>query len=197
MKDYCLLTNFPYSVPIELEGTKLIEPTPNGYQLIPEVWAESFALERQRIDAKAKSELDSDWAAIDGAAAGNAVAMMQVRIWRLSGWKPPKDREIRPSTLGQKVVAFSDARLCKVCGVVMVIKDRRSHCCSPACKAELRKARAKRSNANREKVRRSEHCCLYCNTPFTPARIGSRFCSVKCRVANHRLNHRYDDVTLI
>lgn len=192
MKDYCALTNFPYAVPIELDGVQLVELIPNGYQLPPELWAESLALERQRLDAKAKAELDKDWAMVEAASAGSEYAMMVIRMWRMSGWKPPKSREIKPSTLGDRPVTFWEVKRCEVCGSIMVIRDHRSRCCTPACKAELRKARAARANAKREKIRQYERPCDHCNTEFTPAKSNSRFCSVKCRVANHRRNHRYD-----
>jgi endogenous inhibitor of DNA gyrase (YacG/DUF329 family) len=88
-------------------------------------------------------------------------------------------------------------RDCVICGRAFVTGDNmgRPLYCSDACqKIATKKPRAPRdspprNNATRaaeRATRRANRECEHCGQPFTPRRASGRFCSMRCRVANHR-----------
>lgn len=208
--DYCKITKFPHAVPAELDGVQLVNDnsyTFNGkryprYTLIPEVWAESFAAERERRDKRAQAWVDDVHNTIEAAAAGDEWARMRVSLWKVTGTKLPRDRTIKPSELGlptknfmtgeeqPSTFDFHKVSTCSVCGALMVVQDFSKKCCTVACEQKKKADRVKRYNSSRPKVEHTPVKCWHCDKEYTPTRSDSRFCGAACRVAHHRQEKR-------
>ena len=76
---------------------------------------------------------------------------------------------------------------CQHCGVDMYLRKGRILYCSAECKRKSDLARWKKASAAKYKpVDHDDRNCEYCRESFKPKTDIARFCSTKCRVANHR-----------
>jgi hypothetical protein len=86
----------------------------------------------------------------------------------------------------KRLINFKTVKLCRVCsqdfygtgGVVT---------CSERCALVRRNATRTRAAAPRPHVVHQPRTCDYCGQKFEPTRSDAQFCSVRCRVASHRL----------
>jgi len=63
-------------------------------------------------------------------------------------------------------------------------------CCTEKCARTRRDATRTRSKVPRPHVHHDARPCPQCGEPFTPRRSDAVYCSLRCRVAHHRINAR-------
>jgi hypothetical protein len=88
---------------------------------------------------------------------------------------------------------YMELRTCLVCGQEFFARGKGTHhtsLCTERCARIRRDQTRTRGNWHRKPVEHPPRPCDHCNHNFIPTRSDSRFCSVRCRVANHRAEKR-------
>jgi hypothetical protein len=96
----------------------------------------------------------------------------------------------RPHTVS--CVHGGQPKTCLVCGkefMATQIKHQPA-VCTEKCYRERRRQTHKQSKQPRPHVSHDLRRCAQCGEPFRPLRSDARFCSLRCRVAHHRLKPR-------
>jgi hypothetical protein len=156
---------------------------------IEEVWAPFY--ERRKVELEQKKQQQEEQfekcvqVLADPAATENAKqrARMVVSMHKVSG----RNRSDRAAA-SLYCPSFDALKRCRVCDVEFFGLGSTATC-TPACEAARKKATRTRGEPKIRRVfhelRQRDHCFK----EFLPRRKDTRFCSVRCRVADHRFRH--------
>jgi len=90
------------------------------------------------------------------------------------------------SHVGHVFMQHARHQTCVECGRRFFGENRTKTCTNKCQSARAYKQRKYQRDRRRISKKRG---CISCGGVFTPTRKDARFCSVRCRVANHRINH--------